>query len=31
LKQLRCIVIKIPNNCRQLVVLIPGVTQSKPS
>jgi len=29
LKQLRCIIIKIPNNCRQLVVLFPGVIQLK--
>jgi len=28
-KQLRCIIIKIPNNCRQLVVLCPGVIQLK--
>jgi len=28
LKQLRCCnIIKIPSNCRQLVVLCPGVTQ----
>jgi len=27
LKQLLCIIIKIPNNCRELVVLCPDVTQ----
>jgi len=27
LKQLLCIMIKIPNNCKQLAVLSPGVTQ----
>ena len=31
LKQLRCTMIKIPNNCRQLVVLRPGVIQTKTS
>jgi len=29
LKQLRCITIKIPTNCRQLVVPILGVTPNK--
>jgi len=29
LKQLSSIIIKNPNNCRQLVELCPGVTQSK--
>jgi len=31
LKQLCCIILKIPNNCRQLVVVSPGVTQLKMS
>jgi len=30
-KQVRCIIIKIPNNCRELIVLCPGVTQLKMS
>jgi len=31
LKQLRCIIIKIANDCRQLVVHCPGVTQIQTS
>jgi len=31
LKQLRCIIMKVPNNRRQLIVLFPGFTQLKRS